>query len=149
MSETTPQSGFSAEALRKHMSELEFERIREVEQRRKAAEDAMEEFVQRFTGEHLTEDEIEQMRIKVRHAAERGLTEVMVMKFPSSLCSDQGRAINNREPDWPDTLTGKARDFYDEWDDKGRKLGFKLKSMIVDFPDGKPGDVGIFVSWGA
>ena len=108
----------------------------------------MEGFVDQFTRNKLSEDEIEQMRVKVRHAAEHGLTEVMVMKFPSSLCTDSGRAINNHEADWPATLPGKARDFYQEWDTNGRALGFKLKSMIVDFPDGKPGDVGLFINWG-
>ena len=39
------------------------------------------------------------------------------MRFPSSYCTDGGRAINSFEPDWPQTLTGfakKAHEFYEK-----------------------------------
>jgi hypothetical protein len=84
---------------------------------------------------------------KVRKAAQGGETEVMVMRFPIDLCSDSGRAINNGDADWPDTLTGRPRQAYELWRDYLRDGGYKLKAMIIEWPAGLPGDVGFFLSW--
>ena len=53
------------------------------------------------------------------------------------------------EDDWPDTLQGFAKEFFEfcQRDRKPRK--FRLRVRIVSFPGGKPGDVGAFLSWGA
>ena len=51
----------------------------------------------------------------VKSAAERGEREVMVMRFPSAFCSDGGRAINNYEAGWPETLTGFAKRGHEFW----------------------------------
>ena len=84
---------------------------------------------------------------KIRLAAQRGETEIMVMRFPNVLCTDKGRAINNAEEGWPDTLTGRPRQAYELWRDHLRQGHYKLKAMIVDWPNGMPGDVGFFLSW--
>jgi hypothetical protein len=42
----------------------------------------------------------------IKRAANNGLTEVEVARFPNQLCTDRGRAINQREPGWEKTLTG-------------------------------------------
>ena len=34
----------------------------------------------------------------IKRAANNGLTEVEVVRFPNELCNDRGRAINQREP---------------------------------------------------
>jgi hypothetical protein len=85
---------------------------------------------------------------KLREAAKRGATELMVMRFPNTLCMDKGRAINNSEQDWPDTLIGRPRQAYEFWRDHLRPADYRLKAMIVDWPGGLPGDVGFFLSWG-
>jgi hypothetical protein len=84
---------------------------------------------------------------KVRKAAAGGDTEVMVMRFPVDLCTDAGRAINNGDADWPDSLTGRPRQAYELWRDHLRDGGYKLKAMIIEWPAGMPGDVGFFLSW--
>jgi hypothetical protein len=91
---------------------------------------------------------LQPLRSKLRAAAERGQTELMVMRFPNDLCSDKGRAINNSEPAWPDTLTGRPRQAYELWRDQLRSAGFRLSAMIIEFPGGLPGDVGLFLKWG-
>ena len=84
---------------------------------------------------------------RVRKAAQSGETEVLVMRFPGELCSDKGRAINNNDPDWPESLTGRPRQAYELWRDYLRAGGYKLKAMIIEWPAGLPGDVGFFLSW--
>ena len=51
----------------------------------------------------------------VRCAAEQGQSEIEILRFPSQCCNDHGRAINNLEAGWQDTLTGAARWVYDAY----------------------------------
>jgi len=71
----------------------------------------------------------------------------MVYSFPSDLCTDSGRAINSNDPQWTNTLRGKAKEFYERYLKYGKPQGFKLKAMIINFPGGIPGDVGFFLNW--
>jgi hypothetical protein len=84
----------------------------------------------------------------IERAASNGLTEVQVYRFPNSLCTDQGRAINQQEPGWESTLTGIPKEIYEFWHRHLRPLDYKLRVQIVDFPGGMPGDVGISLKWG-
>ena len=83
----------------------------------------------------------------IERAAANGLTEVEVYRFPNALCTDHGRAINQQEPGWETTLTGLPKELYEFWDRQLRPLGYKLRVQIVDFPDGRPGDVGMTLKW--
>ena len=84
---------------------------------------------------------------KLRGAAKRGEFELMVMRFPTALCSDKGRAINNSDADWPQTLTGRPRQAYEFWRDHLKEAGYTLSATIIDWPGGLPGDVGFFLRW--
>ena len=83
----------------------------------------------------------------IERAVANGLTEVQVYRFPNSLCTDHGRAINQQEPGWETTLTGLPKELYEFWDRQLRPLGYKLRVQIIDFPDGMPGDVGMTLKW--
>jgi hypothetical protein len=83
----------------------------------------------------------------VRRAAERGAQEVLILQFPSSYCNDSGRAINNLEADWPKSLEGFAKHAYAFFEKELRPQGYKLRAQVLDYPGGKPGDIGIFLIW--
>ena len=83
----------------------------------------------------------------IRRAVSAGLTEVQVYRFPNQLCTDHGRAINQMEKGWEQTLTGVPKEIYTLWHNHFRPRGYKLKVQIVDFPNGMPGDVGMFLAW--
>src|SRR5512147_3212629 len=83
----------------------------------------------------------------IERAVSNGLTEVQVYRFPNSLCTDHGRAINQQETGWETTLTGLPKEMYEFWERQLRPLGYKLKVQIVDWPGGMPGDVGITLKW--
>jgi hypothetical protein len=93
------------------------------------------------------EEALKRVALIVERAVSNGLTEVQVFRFPNSLCTDHGRAINQQEPGWEATLTGLPKEMYEFWDRQLRALGYKLKVQIVDFPGGMPGDVGITLKW--
>ena len=83
----------------------------------------------------------------IERAVSNHLTEVEVHRFPNTLCTDRGRAINQQEPGWEQTLTGKPKEIYDLWNKYFRPRGYKLRVQIVDFPGGMPGDVAMTLRW--
>ena len=83
----------------------------------------------------------------IERAVSNGRTEVQVYRFPNQLCTDRGRAINQQEPGWENTLTGVPKEIYQLWAKYFRARGYKLKVEIIDFPGGMPGDVGMTLMW--
>ena len=73
----------------------------------------------------LSDEEAIQRAIKIiERAVSNGRTEVQVHRFPNQLCTDRGRAINQQEPGWEDTLTGVPKEIY-------RALGQVLPSTRI------------------
>lgn len=110
-------------------------------------EQKLTEFAEKFLEEHVTPEEVAVVRRLVANAVRDGKFEAMVYSFPSDLCTDSGRAINSADRDWPQTLQGKAKEFFERYQKFGKPQGFKLKAMIINFPGGMPGDIGFFLNW--
>jgi hypothetical protein len=97
----------------------------------------------------LSEDEkVRLASTVIQRAVRNGLSEVQVYRFPNTLCTDRGRAINQLEPGWETTLTGMAKEIYQLWADYLKPRGYRIRYQIIDFPGGVPGDIGITLSWG-
>ncbi|MDU0340237.1 hypothetical protein [Bosea rubneri] len=146
------ESFMSADDLRSYMAELEMAKASKLLGAMDKAEEARLKLVATLKEEIAVTPakvaEIKQsLANKTRAAAERGEKEVMVMRFPSALCTDRGRAINNSEADWPTTLTGRPRQAYEFWKEHLQPAKYKLRAMIVEWPGGLPGDVAFFLSW--
>ena len=139
----------SAADIRRRMAQREAERATEAERRMREEEARKRVLLEEFhkpparTLEQLREF-VAQL---VSQAADRGEHEVQVYRFPSALCRDGGRAINNFEASWEDTLDGRPRLAFEAWRDHLKPLGFGLQARILDYPGGKPGDVGLFLTW--
>ena len=94
------------------------------------------------------DDKIRLASSVIQRAVRNGLTEVQVYRFPNSLCTDNGRAINQQEPGWEKTLTGIAQEIFQLWFDYLKPRGYRIRYQIVDFSGGMPGDIGIVIAWG-
>jgi len=140
-------ASWTAEALRREMVEREAEAAAAEEKREEAEHGRFAAFADDFLLHHVGPDELKRVRQRVEAAAKQGEFEALIYSFPSALCSDDGRAINSGEPDWPATLQGKAKEMFDIWERHARKMGYRLKAQIVTFPGGIPGDVGFFLNW--
>jgi CBS domain-containing protein len=136
---------------------LEFQRLnsefakREREHRKqekRAAEDARRNRVSELIESHVSDEKWRLLVQEARLAARAGQKEFMLLRFPSQLCSDGGRAINVTESDWPATLRGEAAELYLRWEQDLKPHGFYLAAQILDFPGGFPGDVGMYLIWG-
>jgi hypothetical protein len=97
----------------------------------------------------ISEEEAIRRGMKIiERAVNNRLTEVEVFRFPNQLCTDKGRAINQQEPGWEETLTGHPKEIYHLWRKYFRPRGYKLRVQIVSFPGGMPGDIAMTLSWG-
>jgi hypothetical protein len=94
------------------------------------------------------EEKVKLASTVIRRAVRNGLSEVQVYRFPNSLCTDRGRAINQQEPGWEKTLTGIPQEIFQLWSDYLKPRGYRIKYQIVDFPGGVPGDISIVIAWG-
>lgn len=83
----------------------------------------------------------------VNRAVENGLASVQVFRFPHTICSDNGRAINQAEPGWEKTLTGIPKEIYEFWKRRLQPEGYHIRYEVIDYPGGMPGDIAITLSW--
>jgi hypothetical protein len=140
----------TAKEIMQQIALREAEKASAAARERTAAEAEKQALMERFTKPSGVSDEDRLARAAaiIKRAASNGLTEVEVGRFPNQLCTDRGRAINQMEPGWEDTLTGLPRELLEFWRKHLKDRGYKLRVQIVDFPGGVPGDVGMILSWG-
>ena len=137
----------SAEQLRLTLLEEQMKEAEKQDKLRSEANDELSKFTNSFLKDQVSENEVAMVRRLVMNAVKNGKFEAMVYSCPSDLCTDGGRAINNADPQWPETLQGKAKQFYERYVKFAKPQGYKLKAMIINFPGGIPGDVGFFINW--
>ena len=139
----------TAQQMMEKLALAEPQKAAEAERRRAAAEAEKKALIDKLSKPpDITEEErIKRAAAIIERAVANGMTEVQVMRFPNSLCTDHGRAINQGEPGWERTLTGLPKEMYEFWYRQLRPLGYKVHFQIVEFPDGLPGDIGITLKW--
>jgi len=132
-------------------------------QRRK--EEELATFRQRLEDFHLVDEMIPSQLERIKRAFERGESELMVASFPCDFCTDGGRAVTNageppinkpteeetarqaEEPDWLLTMPAGIRRAHEYWKQHLRPGGFGFAARAISYPGGKPGDIGIFITW--
>ncbi len=95
----------------------------------------------------LRSDAMQYLMTAVKQLAGRGMHEFLVVKFSAQFLSDGGRRVNNFELDWPDSLQGFAKRAYDYYQEYLKPAGYRLRVQILEYPNGKFGDVGLFLCW--
>jgi len=97
--------------------------------------------------QHVSGDQWSKMLDQAKVAARNGETELLMLRFPSDLCSDGGRKIDVAEEGWEGTLRGEAADVYNRWRMELKPQGFGLSARIVSYEDGIIGDIALYLSW--
>ncbi|HUA77806.1 MAG TPA: hypothetical protein VMA86_09040 [Acetobacteraceae bacterium] len=129
--------------------------IKQEGEQKRAAEAAAQEHARqereqlrkKFEAEEIPVDALQHVFGMVRSAVEQGQKEVMVLHFPSDFLPDNGRRISIGGEGWPEHLSGFAALAYSFCEKELRPRGFALSASIIDYPCGKPGDVGLFLRW--
>lgn len=158
----------TALSVRGLFAERDAQRRRDAEAERQLQQQKDEELAQyrkRLDDFQLTDEVIQFGLDRIRRAFERGETELMFSSFPSSFCTDGGRAVINAgvpainkptreelaaradEPEWLATLPAGVRKVHQYWKANLKPGGFQFVARIINFPGGKPGDVGLFFTW--
>lgn len=140
----------SAEECSKKMAIAEAEKASEYVRKQAAVEAEKKALLDKLAGPSgVSDDErLKRAAAIINRAVNNGLTEIEVGRFPNTLFTDHGRAINQQEPGWEGTLTGLPKELFEFWKKHMQARGYRLKVQIVDWPGGMPGDVGMTLSWG-
>ena len=139
----------SATQLRKESAIKDAEKAEEYVRLATAVEAEKRALIERLSKPSGKSDE-EKIKLAatiIQRAVRNGMTEVLVYRFPNSLCTDKGRAINQMEKGWEKTLNGIPKEIYQLWSDYLQPRGYRIRYQIVDFPGGMPGDIAITLSW--
>jgi hypothetical protein len=134
---------------RRRIAEVQAEKASDLLRKENVAEAEKRDLLERLSKPSGVSDEERMRRAAaiIKRAVDNGLTEVMVGRFPNSLFTDRGRAINQQEPGWETTLVGLPKELYEFWDKHLKNRGYRVKFEVVDFPGGIPGDIGFTLSW--
>ena len=135
---------------KKISAEAEAKKAADYLRAREAAEKEKKELLDRLSKPSGVSDEERMKRAAaiIRRAVSNGLVEVEVFRFSNKLCTDGGRAINQQEPGWEDTLTGLPKELFLFWKTHLAPRGYRVKFQIADWPGGMPGDVSMTLAWG-
>jgi CBS domain-containing protein len=145
---TPTGNDLSANALQELVAHhWEEEAARRAEARGQVAESHQKQARQLLAAK-LSEESWQHMLRNARAAAQKGEEEQLLLRFPCELCTDHGRAVNAPDPNWPATLRGIAAEVFMRWKKELQPHGFGLAARVIDFPDGVPGDIGIYLEWG-
>jgi len=140
----------TAQDCRKMSAEMEAKKASDYLRAQQASEKEKKELLDRLLKPSGVSDEERMKRAVaiIKRAVSNGLTEVEVMRFSNKLCTDGGRAINQQEAGWEDTLTGLPKELMRFWKTHLASRGYRVKLQIADWPGGVPGDVSMTLSWG-
>jgi hypothetical protein len=140
----------TAKDIMKQIALKEAEKASAAMHERTAAEAEKQALMEKFSRPSGVSDEDRMARAAaiIKRAADNGLTEVLIVRFPNELCTDRGRAINQAEPGWETTLTGLPKELFQFFDKYLKPRGYRVAYQIVDFPGGMPGDIGVTLKWG-
>lgn len=135
------------------------------EQLQRRQEEELAAYKQRLEDFRLVDQMIPIQLERLKHAFERGESELMVASFPSDFCTDGGRAVINageppineptkeeaakqaEQPDWLLTMPAGIRTAQEYWKRHLKEGGFGFTARVISYPGGKPGDIGIFITW--
>jgi CBS domain-containing protein len=148
--DSTPEpdeTGLAAIDFRNLATNFRQDVLQRREEAHRAAVERRRREVADLIGHHISDERWRSLWHRARRAAEQGHEEFMLLRFPSQLCSDGGRAIGVTEPGWPATLRGQAAEIYLRWERELKPRGFHLAARVLEFPGGMPGDIGLFLIW--
>jgi hypothetical protein len=139
----------NAKKIQQEAALKEAEKAEEYAARAAAAEAEKRALIERLSqpSGKSEEEKIQLASTVIQRAVRNGLTEVMVYRFPNTLCSDRGRAINQMEAGWEKTLTGIPKEIFQLWTDYLKPRGYRIQYQILEFPGGVPGDIGVTIAW--
>jgi len=141
-------AGLTVSDFRSLVVDHEHKELQQRQDLRRAAAQQRRDRVAKLIDRHVSDESWRAQLHRARQSAEHGEKEFMLLRFPSQLCCDGGRAVNMAETNWPESLRGEAAELYLRWVRDLKPHGFPLGARVLDYPAGMPGDIGLFLTWG-
>jgi hypothetical protein len=135
------------EDLKRIADDIDMAKAKKAMEHMKREEEEKAAIKEIFMSREIHPDAKNRINAAIQRAAEQGNRQLLVLEFPASFCNDQGRRINNLEPDWPNSLEGFAKKAHKYFIKELKPLGYKLTAQILDYPGGMPGRVGLYLNW--
>lgn len=139
--------GVSANSFRDLVVASEQSKIDEAAEAKRVIGLERDKQVQAVLEQRVTNESWAELIAHAEMAATHGEREMLLLRFPSGVCSDGGRAIANVEAEWEKTLRGEAAEIYKRWDHDLRPKGFGLSAPTLSFSHDKIGDFGLVLTW--
>jgi CBS domain-containing protein len=143
-----PAAGLDAAAFRALIDDFQSGAAQHHDDEHRAAAEGRQKLAKELIDTHVTDERWQGLLHRARQAAEVGQKESLLLRFPNELCTDGGRAIDVSQEGWPATLRGEAAELYLRWERELKQRGFRLAARVLEYPDGMPGDIGLFLVWG-
>jgi CBS domain-containing protein len=143
----TATPGLSAGGFRDLVTASDQAKIEEAAELKRAMGVERSKQVAAVLEQHVTNESWQELLGHAELAAKNGEKELLLLRFPSGVCSDGGRAIANVEEGWEKTLRGEAAEIYTRWDHDLKPKGFGLQAPTLSFADGRIGDFGLVLNW--
>src|SRR5262245_14905272 len=107
----------SATDCNKKMAEAEAAKASEYVRKQAAIDAEKKALLDKLKGPSGVSDEerLKRAAAIINRAVNNGQTEIEVGRFPNSLLTDLGRAINQQEKGWENTLTGLPKELFEFW----------------------------------
>jgi CBS domain-containing protein len=138
----------SATTFRGLVQDFHAGEMQEQDAARRAAAEQRQRLAEELINTHVLDETWQATLHRAREAAAAGAKQYLLLRFPNALCTDGGRAINIGEESWPTTLRGEPAELYLRWERDLKGSGFGIAAQVLEFPGGKPGDIGLFLEWG-
>jgi CBS domain-containing protein len=142
------QAGFSAAAFRSNVRAFKVDTDDQRRLARQEAELERRRQIKALMDHHVSEQLWRDLLDHAALAARSGEQELMLLRFPSDLCSDRGRKIDVAEKGWEETLRGEAAEIFSRWRRDLKSQGFGLSARVVSYEEGILGDLGLYLTWG-
>ena len=136
-----------AQELRRKIADKEIEEAKKAAEKARDQDEGKRKAYLEFMERQFTEADRVRIRRQIEKAAERGLFEFEILRFPAEYLEDHGRRINNGDPDWQLSLTGYGKRCCEAFKDLAQPQGYKLIARVLNYPRGMIGDIGLYVSW--
>jgi hypothetical protein len=145
---TPPPTLAELRAAREARLALERQHLAELRQKE---EEKAEQFRERLETYRLTDEDKQRIVLRLRDAFDKHEPgtppELQLFAFPSEFCHDLGRRVVNGLEGWRETLPGAVAGYFDWFEQELKPGGFQSYLQVIDYTDGMPGKLGLFISW--
>src|SRR5262249_3947796 len=126
----------SAEDCNKKMAEAEAAKASDYMRKQQAVDAEKKALLDKLKGPSGVSDEerLKRAAAIINRAVGNGLTEIEVGRFPNTLFTDHGRAINQQEAGWETTLTGLPKELFEFWKQYLQPKGYRLTFHVFHCP---------------